>query len=70
MRAFRIQAVGTDLPVTDAAARAALSLPLWTEMREDEVERVGAAIERIRDHGGAARTEAAPDRRRPIRLGD
>jgi dTDP-4-amino-4,6-dideoxygalactose transaminase len=70
MRAFRIQAVGTDLPVTDAAARAALSLPLWTEMRDDEVERVGAAIERIREHAGSSPGSEPPAADRPaIRLG-
>lgn len=69
MRAFRIQAVGTDLPVTDAAARAALSLPLWTEMREDEVERVGTAILRIREHAEEMDAGEEASDRSAIRLG-
>jgi dTDP-4-amino-4,6-dideoxygalactose transaminase len=52
MRAYRAQAAGVHLPVTDQAARAALSLPLSTDMTGGQVERVGEAIRRIRAHLG------------------
>ena len=35
------------LPVTDRVARRALTLPLWSEMSEDHVARVAAAVARI-----------------------
>ena len=55
MRAYRSTASGAELPVTDAAAREALSLPLWTEMTEGHVERIGEAVVRIRTHLGDGR---------------
>jgi dTDP-4-amino-4,6-dideoxygalactose transaminase len=36
-----------SLPVTDRVARRALTLPLWSEMTEDDVGRVAAAVARI-----------------------
>lgn len=50
MRAYRAFSAGVDLPITEEAARAALSLPLSTDMTDTHIERVGEAIRRIRDH--------------------
>ncbi len=50
MRAYRSVANGVELPVTDAAAAAALSLPLWTDMGEEHVGRMGEALHRIHLH--------------------
>lgn len=52
MRAYAAAAAGTYLPITDIAADAALSLPLWTEMTEDHIEQIAGAIGRIRAHLG------------------
>lgn len=52
MQAYRSVAAGVDLPVTDDAADAALSLPLWTDMTEAHVERMAETIQRIRTHVG------------------
>jgi len=52
MQAYRSVAAGVDLPVTDDAADAALSLPLWTDMTEAHVERMAETIHRIRTHVG------------------
>ena len=52
MRAYRSVANGVDLPVTVAAAEAALALPLIPEMTSDHVEAVADAIVRIRAHAG------------------
>jgi dTDP-4-amino-4,6-dideoxygalactose transaminase len=49
MRAYRAWAAA-DLPVTDRASRAALSLPLSTDMTDAHVERVAEAVRRIRSH--------------------
>jgi dTDP-4-amino-4,6-dideoxygalactose transaminase len=53
MRAYRSVAGGVDLPVTDDAADAALSMPLWTDMTEAHIERLASAFHRIRTHAGA-----------------
>jgi dTDP-4-amino-4,6-dideoxygalactose transaminase len=72
MRAYRAHGAGADLPVTDAAARAALALPLWTEMTESHVQRIGAAIHRIRTNLGEKKSGGVAHERydgRPIRPG-
>ncbi|MGZ8571615.1 MAG: DegT/DnrJ/EryC1/StrS family aminotransferase [Actinomycetota bacterium] len=55
MRAYRAVANGVDLPVTVAAAEAALALPLLPGMTEPEIDTLTDAVVRIRTHvGGAA----------------
>jgi dTDP-4-amino-4,6-dideoxygalactose transaminase len=51
MRAYRSYA-DVDLPETNRAAAQALSLPLWTDMTEEHIERLAEAIRRIRMHLG------------------
>jgi dTDP-4-amino-4,6-dideoxygalactose transaminase len=63
MRAYRAQAAGVELPVTEQAARAALSLPLSTDMTGGQVERVGEAIRRIRAHLGEENSHPATQER-------
>ncbi|HET6747981.1 MAG TPA: DegT/DnrJ/EryC1/StrS family aminotransferase [Actinomycetes bacterium] len=47
-RAYRALApTNGSLPVTDAAAARALTLPLWTGMRDQEIDGVGAALARL-----------------------
>jgi dTDP-4-amino-4,6-dideoxygalactose transaminase len=53
MRAYRAFGAGVDLPITEEAARAALSLPLSTDMTDAHVERVGEAVRRIQAHHAA-----------------
>ena len=49
MRAYRTVTVSNGgLPVTDRASHQVLSLPLWVGLTVEQVERVAAAIERIR----------------------
>jgi dTDP-4-amino-4,6-dideoxygalactose transaminase len=51
MRAYRSSHVADGgLPNTVAAARCALTLPMWSEMSEQTVVRVVEAVERIRAH--------------------
>jgi dTDP-4-amino-4,6-dideoxygalactose transaminase len=52
MHAYRAFSSGVDLPVTDAAAHAALALPLSGDMNDGHVARVGEAIRRIGAHRG------------------
>ncbi len=52
MRAYRAVANGVDLPVTVAAAEAALALPLIPGMKEAEVDTLADAVARIRAHVG------------------
>ena len=52
MRAYRGLAAGVSLPVTDAAARAALSLPLATDMTGAQIEQLGDGIRRIGEQLG------------------
>ncbi len=48
MRAYRrTVAANANLPVTDAAAASVLTLPLWTEMTDEHVERVVIAVGRV-----------------------
>jgi dTDP-4-amino-4,6-dideoxygalactose transaminase len=51
MRAYRASTVA-DLPNTDRASRAALCLPLSTDMTDAHIDRVGEAIRRIHSHSG------------------
>jgi dTDP-4-amino-4,6-dideoxygalactose transaminase len=46
-RAYR-GSVSTELPVTEWAAARTLTLPMWEELGEDQVERVADAVRRIR----------------------
>jgi dTDP-4-amino-4,6-dideoxygalactose transaminase len=72
MRAYQANGAGADLPVTDAAARAALSLPLWTEMTDHHIEGVGEAVLRIRADFGEKKSHTGGQERydgKPIRLG-
>lgn len=49
MRAYRLHsALNGDLPVTDWAASRVLTLPLFSDMSEEDVERVVEAIRRVR----------------------
>ena len=50
MRAYRSIAAGVELPVTEEAARGALSLPLWADMTDAQMELVGKTIGRIQTH--------------------
>jgi dTDP-4-amino-4,6-dideoxygalactose transaminase len=73
MRAYRGLAAGVDLPVTAAAARAALALPLSTDMTDGHIEQIGEAIRRIRGHLSQENSRGAAQERydgRPIPLGD
>jgi dTDP-4-amino-4,6-dideoxygalactose transaminase len=49
MRAYRHLNANGHLPVTEWAARRVLTLPLWSDMSEEKVERVGVAIARIQE---------------------
>lgn len=48
MRAYRGLPLGQPLPYTEVAAERVLCLPIWSDMTNDQVERVAQAIERIR----------------------
>jgi dTDP-4-amino-4,6-dideoxygalactose transaminase len=49
MRAYRhLKGTNGHLPVTDWAAARVVTLPLWSDMTEDQVMRVAAAVARIR----------------------
>ena len=48
MQAYRSLAPGGDLAVTDDIAARTLTLPLWSGMGTEQVERVGTAIRRAR----------------------
>ncbi|HEY7661174.1 MAG TPA: DegT/DnrJ/EryC1/StrS family aminotransferase [Actinomycetota bacterium] len=62
MRSYRAVAAGVDLPVTDAAAAESLSIPLWTDMTEDQVAQVGEAIRTIGEQlGRVGAVTASPD---------
>jgi dTDP-4-amino-4,6-dideoxygalactose transaminase len=55
MRAYRhLNGTTGHLPVTEWASRRALTLPLWSDMREEQVDRVAGAIVRIRAAGGGS----------------
>jgi dTDP-4-amino-4,6-dideoxygalactose transaminase len=72
MQAYRALAAGLDLPVTDAAARAALALPLFSEMTGAHIECLGEVIRRIRAHLGQEKSHEGSQERydgRPIRPG-
>jgi dTDP-4-amino-4,6-dideoxygalactose transaminase len=43
----------TDLPVTDSAAGSVLSLPMFGDLREDDVDRVVEALRAIHEHAEA-----------------
>jgi dTDP-4-amino-4,6-dideoxygalactose transaminase len=48
MRAYRRQSTANgNLHVTETAAERVLTLPMWTEMRDEHVDRVASAIERV-----------------------
>jgi dTDP-4-amino-4,6-dideoxygalactose transaminase len=48
MRSYRhLNGTNGHLPVTEWAARRVLTLPLWSDMSEEQVDRVGMAIARI-----------------------
>jgi dTDP-4-amino-4,6-dideoxygalactose transaminase len=54
MKAYSWVTVGNGgLPITDRAARQTLSLPLWSGLTREQIERVATAIDRIR--GGRVR---------------
>jgi dTDP-4-amino-4,6-dideoxygalactose transaminase len=72
MRPYRALAPGAGLPITEAASRAALSLPLFPEITSDHIERLGEAIHRIRTHFGREKSHRRLQERydgRPIRPG-
>jgi dTDP-4-amino-4,6-dideoxygalactose transaminase len=50
MRAYRWMAHGVDLPVSVAAAQAALALPLWADMTEEHIDRMADTIIRLHAH--------------------
>jgi dTDP-4-amino-4,6-dideoxygalactose transaminase len=56
----------SDLPVTDAVARSVLSLPMFGDLRTDEVDRVVDVLRAIHDNAGAVvdhlRAEPPADR--------
>jgi dTDP-4-amino-4,6-dideoxygalactose transaminase len=47
MRAYRLMAKGVDLPVSVAAAHAALALPLWPDMTEEHIDKMADTIIRL-----------------------
>lgn len=47
MRAYRGIGHRGSLPVTEAASASSLTLPLWTQMADEQVERVALAVARI-----------------------
>jgi len=52
MRAYRhLNGTNGHLPVTEWAAQRALTLPLWSDMSEEQVDRVGVAVARIQRAG-------------------
>lgn len=55
-RAFR-QQTPEDLPVTDRLARQVVSLPMWSHLPLDHVDRIAAVVASIQEHG--ERVEAA-----------
>jgi dTDP-4-amino-4,6-dideoxygalactose transaminase len=55
MRAYRhLNGTNGHLPVTEWASRRALTLPLWSDMREEQTDRVAAAVVRIQAAGGGS----------------
>jgi dTDP-4-amino-4,6-dideoxygalactose transaminase len=55
-QAYRSLAPGNgSLPVTDQVAAQVLTLPLWTSMTDEQVERVGLALARLLAAAGAER---------------
>lgn len=63
MRAYRFLASTTNgsLPITEHAASRVLTLPLWSSMTNDQVERVAEAVGRIQHHlGGRPRVIRLP----------
>lgn len=60
-QAYR-HAATRDLPVTDRAAARVLTLPLWSEMTESQVGRVGEAVRRIQRHAGRVADQVAGGR--------
>ena len=63
MRAYRSLGVRSGLPVTEAAARRVLTLPMWSEMPDRVVDNVVHAVHRIHQHV-AGRSDHAT--RRPV----
>jgi dTDP-4-amino-4,6-dideoxygalactose transaminase len=63
MQSYRhLNGTNGHLPVTDWAARRVLTLPLWSDMSEEQVDRVGAAIARIQGtQNGKPQVEALSD---------
>ncbi len=53
--AYRKLYTGQALPHTERLEKAALSLPLWSEMEEGLIEKIARAIVRIHEHAVAAR---------------
>jgi dTDP-4-amino-4,6-dideoxygalactose transaminase len=56
----------TDLPVTDAAAGCVLSLPMFGDLAEGDVDRVIQALRAIHDSADAIRDRIGPGRRAPM----
>jgi dTDP-4-amino-4,6-dideoxygalactose transaminase len=50
MHAYRSLGIRGSLRVTEASAPQVLSLPMWSEMPDDAVDRVADAIKRIHEH--------------------
>lgn len=56
----------TDLPVTDAVAGAVLSLPMFGDLRSDEVDRVVAALRTIHENAEGVRERVGAGERAPV----
>jgi dTDP-4-amino-4,6-dideoxygalactose transaminase len=61
-RAFLDQAT-TDLPVTDRLARQVVSLPIWSHLPLEQVDRIVEAMVSIQDHGEQIETIHRADTR-------
>ncbi|HEX2295983.1 MAG TPA: DegT/DnrJ/EryC1/StrS family aminotransferase [Actinomycetota bacterium] len=57
-----VDAAAVDLPVTDAVARSTITIPIYSHMDDETVDRVCTAVERAHAHCGdvRARAEALP----------
>ena len=55
-----------DLPVTDVAAGSVLSLPMFGDLPEDDVDRVVEALRAVHDSADAIRKRIGADRRAPM----
>jgi dTDP-4-amino-4,6-dideoxygalactose transaminase len=70
MRAYRSLGVRGGLPVTEAAARRVLTLPMWSEMHERVVDRVVDAVRRVHEHVVGDPDVVVPRRDQVTRRGD